>query len=67
MARNKKFLNSLKFSKLPAKNRVEVLFFEIFCVFEAKNQKSFFVKLRFLQTLNDNNLKIKGEGIDLQA
>ena len=42
-------------------------FFEIFCVFGGKNRKSFFVKLRFLQTLNDNNLKIKSVDIDLKA
>jgi hypothetical protein len=28
-------------------------FFDSFCVFEVKNRKSFFVKLRFLPTLNE--------------
>jgi hypothetical protein len=42
-------------------------FFDSFCVFEVENQKSFFIKLRFLQTLNDIYLKIKSASIDLQA
>ena len=42
-------------------------FFDSFSGFDAKIRKSFFVKLRFLQTLNDIYLKIKSEIIDLRT
>jgi hypothetical protein len=61
-----KMAKNLKFSKLSAGNRVEVLF-DSFCVFKVKSRKSFFVKLRFLPTLGDLFLKIKSESIDFQA
>jgi hypothetical protein len=61
--------NSLKFSKLSAKNRVEVLFLIVFSFLTLKteNLSRFFVKLRFMPTLSNVYLKIKIESIDFQA